>query len=101
MADWPDLDELKQLLDITSEDWDGDDEGTRLTRVLASAIDRVKEDVGNWDEDDDEPTDRLVQAALRMAELVATRPGIPVDSLGKDPTYRAMLKGSRRVFGVA
>jgi hypothetical protein len=23
MSDWPQLDELKQVLDITSDDWDG------------------------------------------------------------------------------
>jgi hypothetical protein len=100
MAEWPELDELKQVLDITSEEWDGDDDDTRVTRLLASAIAQTKMDIGNWDEDDD-PTDAQAQGALRLAELLAQRPGIPVTSLTQDATYKACLKGSRRSFGVA
>lgn len=105
MASWPELDELKQVLNV-SEDaseaspWDGDDDGTRLTRLLATAIAQTKSDIGRWDEDDD-PTDAQAQAALRLAELLAQRPGAPVRSLLLDPTYLACLKGSRRTFGVA
>ena len=56
MAEWPELDELKQVFDVTSTDWDGDDyDPTRLTRLLAAAIARVKQDVGGWDELVDEP----------------------------------------------
>jgi hypothetical protein len=105
MAAWPTLDELKQILDITSEDWDGDSDGTRLTRVLASAIDRIKAEVAGtvalFDEVYDEPTDSIAQAALRMAELIATRPDQTVPRPGQDPTIRRLLYGSRRVFGVA
>ena len=104
MADWPTLAELKQILDITSEDWDGDSDDSRLTRVLASAIDRTKADVaGSTDAFDDiitEPSDSVAQAALRLAELIATRP----DAVGvprQDQTYLRLLKGSRRTFGVA
>lgn len=100
MAEWPDLDELKQYLDITSTDWDGDEDGTRLTRVLASAIARVKLDVGNWDEDEDEPDNALAQAALRMAELLALKPESAVDTVS-DPSYKRLLFGHRRKFGVA
>ncbi len=104
MADWPELDELKQLLDITSEDWDGDSDDTRLTRVLASAIDRVKADVAgsveNFDDVITEPSDSVAQAALRYAELTATRPE-NVPNAGQDQTYLRLLKGSRRAFGVA
>lgn len=111
MADWPTLDELRQLLDITSEDWDGDADGTRLTRVLASAIDRIKAEVGGtvalFDDLYAEPTDSIAQAALRMAELIATRPAADVSRAGSDrilvgdPTIRRLLYGSRRAFGVA
>lgn len=100
MAEWPDLAELKQTLDVTSEDWDGDDDGTRLTAVLSSAIDVVKDDVGAWDDETDEPTDRQARAALRMAELIALRPDASAEH-SNDPTYLRLLKGSRRKFGVA
>jgi hypothetical protein len=107
MAVWPALDELKQLLDITSEDWDGDDdygETTRLTRCLSAAIDRIKTEIAGtvaaFDELYDEPTDRMSQAALRMAELLATRPDLG-DRAGQDPTLRRLLYGYRRRFGVA
>lgn len=96
MADWPDAEELKQVLDVTSDDWDG-----TVDRVLASAIARVKTDVGNWSEDDDEPDDSLAQAALRMGELISTRPSVPVASLASDPAYRTLLTGHRRKFGIA
>ena len=111
MADWPTLEELKQLLDITSEDWDGDSDDTRLTRVLASAIDRIKAEVaGSVDHFDDiitEPSDSVAQAALRMAELIATRPDAGVSRAGsdrmflQDVTILRLLKGSRRSFGIA
>ncbi len=102
MAAWPELDELKQVLDVTSDDWDGDgyEDLTRLSRLLAAAIARVKIDVGHWDEYEDEPDDALAQAALRMAELMALRPEAAEAALA-DPTYARLLKGHRRVFGIA
>jgi hypothetical protein len=109
MAEWPELEELKQVLDVTSEEWDGTDDDTRLTRLLAAAIARVKEDVGAWDEEADEPDERLAQAALRMAELLAQRPeptiarrtGTTLAEIATDPTYQRLLFGHRRKFGVA
>lgn len=100
MAEWPELDELKQVLDVDSDDWDGDEDDTRLTRLLASAISVVKSDVGNWDEDEDEPTDRLAQACLRAAELIALRPEAATTAIG-DPTYDRLLRGYRRRFAIA
>jgi hypothetical protein len=41
MASWPDADELRQVLDITSSDWDDN-----IDRVLAAAIRQVLEDIG-------------------------------------------------------
>lgn len=96
MADWPDADELKQVLDITSNDWDD-----TIDRVLADAIAQVKLDVGNWSEYDDEPDEALAQAALRMGELISTRPAAPLSSLASDPAYRTSLRGHRRAFGFA
>ncbi len=96
MAQWPDANELKQVLDIESSDWDD-----TIDRVLASAILKVKLDVGHWDDYEDEPDDSLAQAALRMGELIGTRPGTDAKELGQDPTYKALLSGHRRVFGIA
>ena len=104
MSDWPQLDELKQVLDITSDDWDGEatssESETRLSRLLESAIDKVKADVGGWDEILDEPDARLAQAALRMAELLALKPELAAGTVS-DPTYRRLLFGHRRKFGFA
>ena len=101
MMEWPDLDELKQVLDVTSEEWDGDDgsDPSRLTAVLQAAIDRVKGDVGLWDESIDLPDFGLNRAALRMAELMAQRPESDED-LSADRTYRAYLTGHRKRFPI-
>lgn len=98
MADWPDTDELKRVLNV--DDDGGDDWTTTLERVLAAAISRVKSDVTGWDEADDEPTEAQAQAALRMAELIATRPNATPESV-TDPTYWRLLKGSRRRFAIS
>ena len=104
MSDWPQLDELKQVLDITSDDWDGEatssESETRLSRLLEAAIAHVKADIGNWDEILDEPNATQAQAALRMAELMALRPEIAAQA-SQDPTYRRLLFGQRRAFGVS
>jgi hypothetical protein len=103
MAAWPELDELKQLLDLTEEHWDGEaeeyGEPTRLTRLLDAAIEKVKADVGDWT-DTDEPDTRLAQAALRMAELLALKPELAAGTV-TDPTYRRLLFGHRRRWGIA
>lgn len=101
MAAWPELDELKQVLDVTSTDWDGDYDNTRLTRLLAAAIQKVKDDVGDWDEYTDDPDDNLAQAALRMAELMALKPELSAQVGSADQTYNRLLYGHRRTFGVA
>ena len=95
MAEWPDTTELAQVLNIENvEDWQ-----TTLDRVLASAIAKVKSDTG-WDDDVDEPTENQAQAALRMAELISTRPDTP-DANRRDETYVRLLTGQRRRFGIA
>ena len=96
MAEWPDTDELAQVLNVDNvADWQ-----TTLDRVMAAAINRVKSDVGTWDEDVDEPDDSLAAAALRMAELMAQRPEA-AEATVNDPTYLRYLAGKRRRFGVA
>jgi hypothetical protein len=95
MADWPGPDEVKRVLDVESQDWDD-----TLDRVLSAAISRVKDDVGLWDDDVDEPDDNLAQAALRMAELLALRPEAAAQA-STDPTYARLLFGHRRRFGIA
>ena len=98
---WPELDELKQVLDVTSEDWDGDVDDTRLTRLLSAAVTRVKLDVGGWSELTDQPDASLAQAALRMAELLALKPELAAHVASQDPTYARLLFGHRRSFGVS
>ena len=104
MSDWPTLDELKQLLDITSTDWDGEGEEyetTRLSRLLEAAIGYVKFRVGDWDEELDIPTAAQAQAALRMAELLATRPDRTTPQAIHDLTFERLMIGQRRRFGFA
>jgi hypothetical protein len=95
LGEWPDVEELKQVLDVTSGDWE-----VTLERVLESAITRVKADVGLWDEDVDEPDYNLAQAALRMGELLALRPEAAALA-ATDPTYQRLLFAHRRRFGIA
>lgn len=104
MAAWPELDELKQVLNIVTDDWDGEDyDLTRLSRALAAAIAYIKLRVGDWDDDLDEPDDMLAHAALRAAVLFSERPeeneGAP--PITNDPTINRLLYGHRRTFGVA
>lgn len=96
MAAWPDTDELAQVLNVDNvADWQ-----TTLDRVMAAAIRRVKGDVGLWDDNVDEPDENLAQAALRMGELLSLRPEAAA-GVGDDPTYRRLLSGHRRRFGVS
>lgn len=106
MAAWPELDELKQLLDITSDDWDGvdayDSDGeTRLSRLLQAAIEHTRIRVGRQPDDIlYVPSASEAQAALRMAELLAQRPEATPQAV-HDRTYERLLLGRRRAFGVA
>lgn len=104
MIDWPDLEELKQVLDVTSDEWDGAETSgtgpTRLSRLLETAIAHVKDDVGNWDELLDFPDANLAQAALRMAELLALKPELAALA-SQDPTYARLMKAHRYRFGIS
>ena len=97
MVDWPDADELAQVLDISDTTaWQTTIEGT-----LNAAIATVKANVGDWDEMTDAPTDNMSRAALRLAVLISQQPSAPVPALIKDPTYQMLLTGQRRKWGVA
>ena len=99
MADWPTADDLNRLLNVDPAEAD------RMTGIIdgwvASAINRVKGDVGLWDADVDEPNENLSAAALRMAELIALRPEAQPGVLVTDPAYQRLITGYRRRFGVA
>ena len=94
MAEWPAVEELKQVLDVTSDDWDA-----TLDALLAAAIIKVKKDVGRWNDTVDEPDDSLNRAALRMAELMALKPEVASAVRVRDMAYQAYLFGHRRSFG--
>ncbi len=94
MAAWPTRDELKARLNVTDDDWDTDLDGT-----LAAAIEHVKTDVGDWIDGTDQPDDNHSRAALRMAELMALRPGSAAEA-DKDPVYRNLMFGKRHRFGI-
>lgn len=98
--DWPDTAELKQVLDVTSGDWDD-----MLDRIRLAAIDKVKLDtygtVAAYDAAKPEgPDSNESQAALRMAELLSLKPEAAVGVV-TDPTYNRLLYGHRRSFGIA
>lgn len=96
MVAWPSVDDLKQVLNIESDDWDW-----KATLDLNAGIAIAKKLRGNWDEGTDEPDDALSQAALRLAELVAERPDATPGALAHDPTVERLLYGQRQSFGIA
>lgn len=97
MADWPDTDELAQIVNVENvADWQ-----TTLDRVMASAIATVKDVRGDWDDDVDEPDEKLAQAALRLATLISAQPTLDRSSLISDATFQSLMFGRRRRFGIA
>lgn len=98
MAEWPTVDEVENLLNLGDAEWIGD----HLQHALDAAIEGVKQDVGDWDEDTDEPDERLRQAALRACQVL--RVNAPDDGwreLRRDRIYLSLIQGHRRRFGVA
>lgn len=89
--DWPDLDDLKRRLDMTTrEDTDGE-----LEVALAAAIGQTKEKRGNWDELTDMPDEGLATSALHRAIFLVT---------GDDQAKQradASLYGHRQRYGIA
>lgn len=98
-CDWPTIAELKAVLNVDPDESKWDDLGT-LQRVLTSAIQQVKDDIGAWDELLDMPTCKQAQAALRMAELISLRPETAATA-SADPTYQRLLTGSHRRFAIS
>lgn len=121
MADWPDLDALKAELGVTT---DARDE--TLSNALAASIEQVKLDTAGeirpWSDTGDPSADppvpadtvtsSLSSAALILAVMVSKAPAAPygivaafdlgaVRVASTHPTYRKLLKGSRRAFGIA
>jgi len=99
-AAWPTLDELKQWRDVTGSEWDGEDL-TRFSAELASAIEYVKNEVGEWDELTDIPDVNLGRAAMRMAVLMRENAGEEPAALSADRVYQAYMRGRRRRFAIA
>lgn len=96
MATWPTVDELKQLVDVEgTEDWN-----EHLETSVQAGIDRVKGDVGSWDDDVDEPDESLHNAALRAA-VIGRVNAADSPALDTDPVYQSYLRGHRREFGIA
>lgn len=116
MADWPNLAQLKQALNVTTDARDA-----VLTVALGSAVEQVKLDVwGSVSGFDDEleesgtelsVTDSMASAALILAVMVSKAPEAPYgiaavfDTGGltvaaQHPTYQRLLFGHRRSFGV-
>jgi len=108
MIEWPDVEELKQYLDVTGTEWDGiegesDDELlTRLSRALAAAIAYTKKACGEWDELVDEPDASLADAAMSAAIKFATlKRQVAVTTIRQDPVFQAAIMGHRRRFAIA
>lgn len=90
---WPTTAELKQRLDITSADWDD-----QLGRLLAAAIAKTKQRVGDWDEDFDQPDEAISQSALELSvELAQTGEAAASATNAKS---HSLLYGKRRRFGI-
>lgn len=90
---WPDVDELKQLLDVTSNDFDD-----HLTSLLESGIDIVQDDCGLGDEGDP-ATEGQRQAALRAAVVMRTNGPESESRVHQDGRYQSHLYGTRKRFG--
>lgn len=95
---WPDVEEVINLLNIGDDTWVQE----HLQHALEAAVAAVKRDVGDWDEDVDEPDEELRQAALRAVQVL--RVNAPDDgwrALRKDRIYMSLIFGHRRTFGIA
>lgn len=101
--DWPDLDELKLVLDVDQTSSSFDD---HLESLLEAGIAHVKALV-HWVDDVSTVTPKLHHAALRAA--VVMRPNAPQPGPGSpahadvdsDPVFQSLMKGKRREFGTA
>jgi hypothetical protein len=104
MAQWPDVEEAVNLLDIGDLDWIHD----HLQHSLDAAIEQVKIDVAGSVAEFDDPdngftvTEKLRQASLRAVAVM--RVNAPDDgwrALHDDHIYKSLMFGHRRAFGIA
>ena len=116
MIDWPQLDELKQVLDVESDDWDwSEDSGdgpTRLTSLLQTAIAKVKQVYGGLSNLEQEALRRVnvakrlapeslteqiagVHAAGELIEGIAT--GHPLSAIGRGLKGTAYRQAARMI----
>jgi len=98
MADWPDVDQLAQVLDLNEDpaDW-----AWKMERDINAAIALVKSRVGIWDELTDEPDEALSNAALRAAVVMQTNVVDPEKAIDADPVFQGHMAGHRRRFSFA
>lgn len=92
-VEWPTRAELKQRLDITSDDWD-----SQLDRLLAAAITATKHRMGDWVEPYDRPSEQVSQSALELAVEMAQSGAEAISAVASKS--RALLYGQRRRFGI-
>jgi hypothetical protein len=92
MATWPTAVQLKQRLDITSDDWDA-----HMDRLMAAGVQWAKDSVGDWVDGVDLPSDAVAQAALERAVEMATNG----EASPPSPKSVALLQGYRRRFAIA
>jgi hypothetical protein len=91
--DWPSLDDLKTLLDVTSTDaHDG-----QLQAFLDAAIAQTKTKRGNWDEMTDLPDAALAASALMRAYELASADATVIEARKSEQ----LLYDHRTRFGMA
>ena len=96
-CDWPTLEEFRVLLDVDPLSTIHDSD---IGKILASAIQHVKDEIGAWDDLMDLPDCSLSAAALRMAWLMAQSPQAAA-AASADPTYARHIRGHRRRFAIS
>jgi hypothetical protein len=94
---WPTLAELRVELNVDPNSTLHD---TTLGRALEAAIQETKNRTGAWDDLLDEPTPKLAQHALRMAQLLVETPQAAAASVS-DPTLDRLISGHRRRFAIS
>ena len=99
---WPTLEALKQTLDVTTDDWDSEH---HLQGVLDAAIENVKLDVGDWDDETDVVDAKLSRAAMLLAVRIAKAPAEAAENTTwanrrQDVAYQTLLSGRRRRFAI-
>lgn len=95
VVDWPDADDLKRLLDVDDESFEGD-----LSDLAAAAVEKVKADRGAWDEEEDEPDESLRAAAMRAAVLMRPNANDGLKALRTDEVYQGLMFGKRKRFSI-